>query len=217
MGDAAAKRAERRRQKILLNSEDRMKRIFGGDNYHDEHLQLVTSPAEDPSPDGLNLPAALQDIPLLNNEVSSILEQLLETSGPPGVRPAPPEKLVTNDKIQAESPRIGKNFYDSALFWACCGVLIRILLSTPYSYVVMDNALVSYAILAGALLIFIPKPPSASVSSTLEIIAKFSGLPESKIRAATKSYVLCKKIMCTFTSYFIGFVLLDIVLTVNSS
>ena len=37
----AALRAKRRRDRILMNSEDRMKKIFGGENYHENHLTIV--------------------------------------------------------------------------------------------------------------------------------------------------------------------------------
>ncbi len=40
---AAMSRAERRRQRILNNTDERMKKIFGGQNYHEEHLKLSSS------------------------------------------------------------------------------------------------------------------------------------------------------------------------------
>ena len=44
---AAALRAKRRRERILMNSEDRMKKIFGGDNYHENHLTITDRESND--------------------------------------------------------------------------------------------------------------------------------------------------------------------------
>ena len=36
-------RAERRRQKILQNADERMKKICGGQNYHEEYLKTPSN------------------------------------------------------------------------------------------------------------------------------------------------------------------------------
>ena len=114
---AAAKRAERRRQKILQNSEERMKRIFGGENYHDQHLKLVPAQCDNSS---------LQH----------------ETDVVPGLV-TPAAAVDLNEKEELKTSFIA-TLKSSKTFWICLGVLVRVILQFD---LIMDNALLPFILL----------------------------------------------------------------------
>jgi len=194
---AAARRAERRKQKILQNSDDRMKRIFGGQNYHEEHLKLTTNPDPDTNenitPLVRNFPTSENNI-LTENPFLLGLNPATENVGRPSV--VPPVKTGT--------------FW---IFWTILGMAIRFVLATNYSWVFGDNCLIPYGLTFSVVNFLLSQKEQASAGGIFDVIGLFAGLDSKRIARIKFTLSLITQFFNTLISYFAGFMLLDVVLT----
>ena len=141
MSNAAALRAERRRQRILENSNDRMKKIFGGENFHEEHLKLDsvdTSVEAFEEHASRTFSTANKNQNLANNLHAtqsfdpSVFEAILMGQ----------QNGMKNQETTVESNVPPSYIRTSAFPWLILGILIRIVLSSQYASFLMDSAVV---------------------------------------------------------------------------
>jgi len=185
---AAAKRAERRRQRILQNSDDRMKRIFGGENYHEEHLKLAETPIADTNE---NLTPFVRSLPRENMPTRTTTEPI-EKSNP------------------IQTVKIG-TFW---IFWTILGMLTRLVLESSYSWIIGDNSLTAYVLIFTVFNILLrEKQNQMSAGGIFDIVGLFAGLDSKKISSIKFVFSIVSELFNTLLSYFAGFLLLDIVLT----
>lgn len=198
---AAAKRAERRRQRILNNSEDRMKKIFGGQNYHEEHLKLATTPNEEEDANDI-IPVqsfnnqVTRNDPMDENILSgeNIFSQLTQ--------PKKEEK-----KLSTQNPAL------SWTFWTLLGALMRFLITNPViSGILYENVLTPFLV-TFMTVCFISDGMALQTSSVLiDIIGLFAGLDSVKITRLKTILSIIINLWYFFISYFAGFLAIDIIL-----
>ena len=142
MSNAAALRAERRRQRILENSNDRMKKIFGGENFHEEHLKLdsVDTSVEAFEEHAKTVYSANGNQNSENNVHAaqsfdpSVFEALLMGQ----------QNAKNNQETAVESNVPPSYVRTSAFPWLILGILIRIVLTSQYASFLMDSAVVPF-------------------------------------------------------------------------
>ena len=194
---AAAKRAERRKQKILQNSDDRMKRIFGGQNYHEEHLKLTTTPDADTNE---NITPFVRNFPTRENNI---------TTETPFVLGYPATETVGRSN-STHTVKTG-TFW---IFWTILGMIIRLFLASNYSWVFGDNCLVPYGLTFSVVNFLVrDKQQQGSAGGIFDIIGLFAGLDSKKIASIKFSLSLVTEFFNTLLSYFAGFMFLDVVVT----
>lgn len=190
MSSAAEIRAERRRQRILQNSDDRMKKIFGGQNYHEEHLKLNST---------------------LDEGESVVCERTINPSSP---SVSQSETLQPQDipKLKESSPEPKTQSYKLTwLLWLFFGAIVRIIMATSMSYYLMDNALFVFA------LTFLSYFMTSSIGSqvdlgVVELMLKLANLSPIQLRRLKLCYFLVVEIFSFFFAYFAGFLLIDVLI-----
>lgn len=193
---AAAKRAERRKQKILQNSDDRMKRIFGGQNYHEEHLKLATTPDADTN-ENITTPF-VRSYPTRENSI---------TTETPFVTGYPTETVGRSNSIHAVKTG---TFW---IFWTILGMIIRLVLASNYSWVFGNNSLIPYGLTFSVVNFLLrDKQHQGSAGGIFDIIGLFAGLDSKKIASIKFALSIVTEFFNTLLSYFAGFVLLDVVI-----
>jgi hypothetical protein len=230
MADAGARRAERRKQRILENPEDRMKRIFGGQNYHDEHLTLgPTNNIEEEQPQMVEPIMAEPSLGFDMNDpmIRNLMQQLAfastgaaaSTDGFPneqdfaelmkiaaGVQSAP---RSTSPQAQASNPIHQPPSASSPtkvlLTWLVLGLVIRLMLSTSFSWLVMDSATFSFGLLFVAIEFITPADTRIASGGLVDILLRLSGISLSKISTFSYMYYTSKALINAFLIYFIAF------------
>ena len=142
MSNAAALRAERRRQRILENSNDRMKKIFGGENFHEEHLKLDSV---DTSMEAFEEHARIanknqtfeNNLHAAQNFDPSLFEALLMGQ----------QNVKNNQETAVESNVLPSYARTSAFPWLILGILIRIVLESQHASLLMDSAVVPFLVI----------------------------------------------------------------------
>ena len=190
---AAEKRAERRRQKILQNSEDRMKKIFGGQNYHEGHLQVAEMPSTS---------NAVENEDIANLDIAQFVRNI-------------PRETTPADPTEGSSNRIHEvkrgTFW---IFWFILGMIIRLVLTSKYSWVICDSSVTPYGLTFTVVNFLLRgKKHQGAAGGILDIIGLFAGLDANKIASIKFAYSIVTEFFNTLISYFAGFMLLDVVIT----
>ena len=209
---AAAKRAERRRQKILQNSDDRMKRIFGGQNYHEEHLKVAEMPASD-----VAISENFTNENFTNGNLTNenfINGNFTNENLAQFVRSIPSGTMGTDSlgMSNSKSPQIVSRgtFW---IFWVIFGILIRLILTSKYSWAICDSSLTPYGLIFVFVNFLLPqKNQQGLAGGILDVIGIFAGLDAKKIASFKFTLLIITEFFNTLLSYFAGFLLLDVVL-----
>ena len=189
----AEKRAERRRQKILQNSDDRMKRIFGGQNYHEGHLQVAEMPSTSNAVENENID---------NLDIAQFVRNL-----PRETTPAAPTEGSSNRIHEVKRG----TFW---IFWFILGMIIRLVVTSKYSWVICDSAVTPYGLTFTVVNFLLRgKKHQGAAGGILDIIGLFAGLDANKIASIKFAYSIVTEFFNTLISYFAGFMLLDVVIT----
>lgn len=185
---AAMLRAERRRQRILQNSDDRMKKIFGGQNYHEEHLKLSSN--------------------LNENEESVVLST---PTNPQQVEPRNfPTPIQTLEAPASHVQASQKSF--SWTFWLFLGMIVRLILSSSWSWICSDNALLPYFLIFISIQMFFNKQSNSS-TGILDILCLFARLNPGQISILKHILSILSCFFNTFSSYLFAFVITDMIQT----
>ena len=134
----AALRAKRRRDRILMNSEDRMKKIFGGENYHENHLTIVESEGGLAEREISERAACTAKAPLLAS-------RFMDNSSASSNQQLKRESNVLTAPEKAES---------SVIFWFLLGCSIKLLDAASYSWTFANSAFLPYIVSFVTLAIF---------------------------------------------------------------
>ena len=205
MSDSASIRAERRRQRILKNSDDRMKQIFGGQNYHDEHLKIDSNTNED------FVDGQLESLGISPN--AQINGQLFES-----VQRSNEENLLQSLLLGQNEPKIDTNLSERKQLpfvrstnatWILLGIATRVLLTNEFSWLLMDTALLSFFIIFISLEVLFPIQEQPNQIFT--IIATLTGIDPNKIASITSIYCIIKRFINSFSIYFVSFVVTEII------
>ena len=189
---AAEKRAERRRQKILQNSEDRMKKIFGGQNYHEGHLKVAEMPSTN----------AVENENIDNLDIAQFVRNI-----PRETAPADPTKGSSNRILDVKRG----TFW---IFWFILGMIICLVLTSKYSWVICDSSVTPYGLTFTVVNFLLRgKKHQGAAGGILDIIGLFAGLDANKIASIKFAYSIVTEFFNTLISYFAGFMLLDVVIT----
>ena len=186
----AALRAKRRRDRILMNSEDRMKKIFGGENYHENHLTIVESEG------GLAERAACTDkAPLLasrfmDNSSASSNQQLKRESN----------ELTAPEKAES-----------SVIFWFLLGCSIKLLDAASYSWTFANSAFLPYIVSFVTLAIFFSGETQKNSAGVIEIVAQLAGIDQNQISNLKRIFKTVMNFNKTFCSYFLGFLTVEVI------
>ena len=189
---AAEKRAERRRQKILENSDDRMRRIFGGQNYHEGHLKVAEMPSTN----------AVENENIANLDIAQFVRNI-------------PRETTPADPTEGSSNRIHEvkrgTFW---IFWFILGMVIRLVLTSKHSWVICDSSVTPYGLTFTVVNFLLRgKKYQGAAGGILDIIGLFAGLDANKIASIKFAYSIVTEFFNTLISYFAGFMLLDVVIT----
>ena len=189
---AAEKRAERRRQKILQNSEDRMKKIFGGQNYHEGHLKVAEMPSTN----------AVENENIDNLDNAQFVRNI-------------PRETAPADPTEGSSNRIHDvkrgTFW---IFWFILGMIICLVLTSKYSWVICDSSVTPYGLTFTVVNFLLRgKKHQGAAGGILDIIGLFAGLDANKIASIKFAYSIVTEFLNTLISYFAGFMLLDVVIS----
>ena len=189
---AAEKRAERRRQKILQNSDDRMKMIFGGQNYHEGHLTVAEMPSTN----------AVENEDIANLDIAEFVRNI-----PRETTPAEPTEGSSNRIHEVKRG----TFW---IFWFILGMIIRLVLTSNYSWVICDSSVTPYGLTFTVVNFLLRgKKHQGPAGGILDIIGLFAGLDANKIASIKFAYSIVTEFFNTLISYFAGFMLLDVVIT----
>ena len=158
---AAEKRAERRRQKILENSDDRMRRIFGGQNYHEGHLQVAEMPSTS---------NAVENENIANLDIAQFVRNI-------------PRETTPADSTEGSSNQIHEvkrgTFW---IFWFILGAMIRLVGTSKYSWGICDSSFMPYGLTFTMFNFLIPvKQHQGSAGAILAFIGLCAGLDARKI------------------------------------
>ena len=209
MAEAAAIRAERRRQRILQNSENRMTKIFGGQNYHDGHLTME-SPNE------------------LSNHVDQIQEAQpfqphsnRESLGMSHSMTADDESFQqlqslllgqanVNQQPSQNHANLESSAKNSLLIWIFIGIACRIMLASAYSWICMDNAFLTFTIVF--VLMESVFPNQDRPSEILNIITTLTGIDSRKIKSLATTYSMIRRYINYFCVFFITFIFSELLM-----
>ena len=189
MSEAAALRAQRRRERILMNSEDRMKKIFGGDNYHENHLTITERVDND-----------TQDLSVANFQTCSKKLPESDTSA------ALPKSSQTVS-IEQENPQV----LDSLLFWLIFGGLIGLLDAANCSWIFASWALLPFLLVFFSVeMLFNSRLPQAP-SGLMDVAAQLAGIDSTKVLIFKRFFRIAMNFTHTFCSYFIGLIIMEVI------
>ena len=192
MSDAAALRAKRRRDRILLNSEDRMKKIFGGQNYHENHLTITESEMVVAEEDSVR--ASIESLNFSDN-VST------EKSRSP---------TVTKTEIPTEQKK--SSAVGTIIVWLFFGCLVRMATASEFSWMFANQAFLPYAIFFVSTELLADQSDHQNPSGVLEIVAQLAGVQPAQIHVFKRVLKTVINFTNTFSSYFIGLTLMEIIL-----
>ena len=231
MADLAAKRAARRQRKILENPEDRMKRIFGGENYHEDHLTVKKEYAPDPPLE--LIPTTSTSTPMLpgadpnNAAMEEVLRNFTATlaAGQGGLdpssmnmifnesRPPPNEMPDVADPLRAgpmqgsavtTSPREAKI---NIILWTVIGILTCAMLDSPFDWLVPNNnALAAFGLIFVSKQIVSRTPVPQDPGGIIGLILKMAGITTRKISLVSAMFYYGKLLMESFMAYFTAFI-----------
>lgn len=206
MASAAALRAQRRRDRILMNSEDRMKKIFGGENYHENHLTIVEN----------------EDICCVGeNEKSdtTLGSQLNEQSVPKAPQiPSPDDSASTLNKefdIASNESSVLGTIEMSVVFWCFWGSCIKFADVAGYSWTYAGSALLPYIISFATLAAFRPgesRLQNQNSAGVTEIVAQLAGIRPAQISAFKCIFKTVMNLNKTFCAYFLGFLAMEVII-----
>ena len=189
MSDAAALRAKRRRERILLNSEDRMKKIFGGDNYHENHLTITER--EDNNPE----------------DQSAVNFQTCSKKLPESDASAAPPKVSQSVPAEQGNPQV----FDSLMFWLTFGGLIRLVDAANYSWAFASWALLPFLLVFCSVEMLFHSRSSPAPSGLMDIAAQLAGIDSTKVVIFKRVFRIVMNFINTFCSYFIGLIIMEVI------
>ena len=192
----AALRAKRRRDRILMNSEDRMKKIFGGENYHENHLTIV------------------------ENEGGAVGEN--EISESEAYTPKPPllgsrftdHSSASTQKLKLETNELtalGKAEI-SVVFWFILGCSIKLLDAASYSWTFANSAFLPYIVSFVTLAFFSNESRVQNSAGVIEIVAQLAGIDPNQISTLKRIFKTVMNFNKTFCSYFLGFLTVEVMI-----
>ena len=206
MAEAAAIRAERRRQRILQNSENRMTKIFGGQNYHDGHLTME-------SPHGPTSHVnQMQEVQPVQSQPNMFQGESLGLSHSITADDENFQQLQSlllgqthvNQQPSQNHVKLESSAKNSLLIWIFVGIACRIMLASAYSWICLDNAFLTFT----SIFIFMEFvfPNQERPSEILNIIATLTGIDSRKITFLATTYSMTRRYINYFSVFFITFI-----------
>ena len=100
------------------------------------------------------------------------------------------------------------------IFWFILGMIIRLVLTSKYSWVICDSSVTPYGLTFTVVNFLLRgKKHQGAAGGILDIIGLFAGLDANKIASIKFAYSIVTEFFNTLISYFAGFMLLDVVIT----
>ena len=192
----AALRAKRRRDRILMNSEDRMKKIFGGENYHENHLTIVES-------EGGLAEREISERAACTDKAPLLASRFMDNSSASSNQQLKRESNVLTAPEKAES---------SVIFWFLLGCSIKLLDAASYSWTFANSAFLPYTVSFVTLaILFSDETRVQNSAGVIEIVAQLAGIDQNQISNLKRIFKTVMNFNKTFCSYFLGFLTVEVI------
>ena len=206
MAEAAALRAERRRQRILQNSENRMTKIFGGENYHDGHLTMESPNESTSHVDQMQEAQPVQSHPNMFQGESLGLSNsnTADDENFQQLQSLLLGQTNVNQQPSQNHAKLESSAKNSLLIWIFIAIACRIMLASAYSWICMDNAFLTFTLVF--ILMESVFPNRERPSEILNIIATLTGIDSRKITSLATTYSMIRRYINYFCVFFITFI-----------